>query len=436
MHKTVVLNVVGLTPKLIGTVRCPGCTLGEQARLRADRAGVSRRDVHGAVRLPDRPVSRRPRHRRQRVVLARGREVRFWQQSNRLVHGAEDLGRRPAPTRSVVHLREPVLVVQHVLDRGLVGHAAADVSGRRPQDPGHLHAPGRRCATSCRPSSARFRCSSSGDRARRSARRGGSRTRRSASSSKYNPTLTLVYLPHLDYNLQRVGPATRGIAERPSPGRRGLRRLDRVLEARGARVIVLSEYGIVDVSTARAPESRAARAPACSRCATRLGREMLDPGASAAFAVADHQVAHVYVNDPGAAPRVAAHALGACRASTSCSTAPEQAAIGLDHARSGDLVAVAAPDAWFTYYFWLDDARAPDFARTVDIHRKPGYDPVELFVDPAIRVPALTVGWKLAKRKARVPHADGRHSARRDAGQRLAWAADRLGRRGTGADQP
>ena len=57
------------------------------------------------------------------------------------------------------------------------------------------------------------------------------------------------------------------------------------------------------------------------------------------------------------------------------------------------------PDAWFTYYYWLDDARAPDFARTVDIHRKPGYDPVELFLDPAIRVPPLTVGWKLAKRK-------------------------------------
>ena len=62
-------------------------------------------------------------------------------------------------------------------------------------------------------------------------------------------------------------------------------------------------------------------------------------------------------------------------------------------------MAIASPDAWFTYYYWLDDARAPDFARTVEIHRKPGYDPVELFLDPAIRMPALTVGWKLARRK-------------------------------------
>ena len=71
----------------------------------------------------------------------------------------------------------------------------------------------------------------------------------------------------------------------------------------------------------------------------------------------------------------------------------------LAHERSGDLIAIAGPDAWFTYYYWLDDRRAPDFARTVDIHRKPGYDPVELFLDPALRAPALTVGWKLARRR-------------------------------------
>ncbi len=71
---------------------------------------------------------------------------------------------------------------------------------------------------------------------------------------------------------------------------------------------------------------------------------------------------------------------------------------GLDHPRSGELVAVARPDRWFSYYYWLDDERAPDFARTVDIHRKPGYDPVELFLDPAIRWPGLAVGWRLGKR--------------------------------------
>jgi hypothetical protein len=71
---------------------------------------------------------------------------------------------------------------------------------------------------------------------------------------------------------------------------------------------------------------------------------------------------------------------------------------GLDHPRSGELVAVSRADRWFSYYFWFDDDRAPDYARTVDIHRKPGYDPAELFVDPAIRVPALKVGATLAKK--------------------------------------
>ncbi|MDX1488094.1 MAG: hypothetical protein R3268_07835, partial [Acidiferrobacterales bacterium] len=70
----------------------------------------------------------------------------------------------------------------------------------------------------------------------------------------------------------------------------------------------------------------------------------------------------------------------------------------LDHPRSGELVAIAEADAWFTYYYWRDDAKAPDYARTVDIHRKPGYDPVELFIDPAIRFPKLSIGWRLAKR--------------------------------------
>jgi hypothetical protein len=76
----------------------------------------------------------------------------------------------------------------------------------------------------------------------------------------------------------------------------------------------------------------------------------------------------------------------------------EQRAFGLDHPRSGELVALARPDAWFTYYYWLDDRNAPDFARLVEIHRKPGYDPVELFLDPAIRAPKLAIGWRLAKR--------------------------------------
>ena len=76
----------------------------------------------------------------------------------------------------------------------------------------------------------------------------------------------------------------------------------------------------------------------------------------------------------------------------------EQQAAGIDHERSGDLVCVSHRNAWFTYYFWLDDRLAPDYARTVDIHRKPGYDPVELFVDPTIRWPKVRVARRLARK--------------------------------------
>jgi predicted AlkP superfamily pyrophosphatase or phosphodiesterase len=213
--------------------------------------------------------------------------------------------------------------------------------------------------------------------------------------SRYSPTLTLVYLPHLDYNLQRLGPSNPAIA-------RDLQAVDEICtglighyESRGAQVMVLSEYGIVDVSRP-VHLNRALREHGLLAVREELGLELLDPGASAAFAVADHQVAHIYLNDKAQEKRVRAileRVPGVERV-----LGPGEKG-ELDHARCGDLVAVSTPDAWFTYYYWLEDRRAPDFARTVDIHRKPGYDPVELFLDPAIALPAVTIGWKLGKRK-------------------------------------
>ena len=161
---------------------------------------------------------------------------------------------------------------------------------------------------------------------------------------------------------------------------------------------MLSEYGIRDVSRP-VHINRVLREHGHSRSATELGRELLDAGASTAFAVADHQVAHVYVNDPGADDGAIRTHRRVAPGSRARARGRRQADWHIDHPRSGELVAIARPDAWFTYYYWLDDERAPDFARTVEIHRKPGYDPVELFLDPAIRMPALTVGWKLARRK-------------------------------------
>jgi predicted AlkP superfamily pyrophosphatase or phosphodiesterase len=214
---------------------------------------------------------------------------------------------------------------------------------------------------------------------------------------KFNPTLTLVYLPHLDYNLQRVGPGPAAAED--------LRQIDAVCgsliqhyESAGAQVIVLSEYGIREVSMP-VHLNRVLREHGLLAVRDEMGREMLDPGASAAFAVADHQVAHIYVNNGRRLDEVRAIVEKVPGVDAVLGPA-EKASCHVGHDRAGELIAVAAPHAWFTYYFWLDDSHAPDFARTVEIHRKPGYDPVELFLDPAIRIPQLTVGWKLMKRKA------------------------------------
>ena len=213
----------------------------------------------------------------------------------------------------------------------------------------------------------------------------------------YSPTLLLTYLPHLDYDLQRYGASdarTRG----------NLLAIDRICgqliahcRSTGRRIVVLSEYGLTDV---RRPVhiNRALRAEGLLAVREELGSEALDPGASLAFAVADHQVAHVYVNDPKRIDDVA-RLLTRLSGIDMVLDRNAQAAFGLDHERSGELVAVSAPDAWFTYYYWIDDDRAPDYARTVDIHRKPGYDPAELFLDPALALPKLRVAATLARKK-------------------------------------
>ena len=126
--------------------------------------------------------------------------------------------------------------------------------------------------------------------------------------------------------------------------------------------------------------------------------EQLDAGASEAFAVVDHQVAHVYVRRPERVAEVAALLRG-LDGVESVWTGDEKRAHGLGHERAGEIVVMSRADRWFQYYFWLDDDKAPDYARTVDIHRKPGYDPVELFLDPALSAPKLKVGLKLLQRK-------------------------------------
>jgi predicted AlkP superfamily pyrophosphatase or phosphodiesterase len=129
-----------------------------------------------------------------------------------------------------------------------------------------------------------------------------------------------------------------------------------------------------------------------------LGRELLDYGASKVFAVADHQIAHIYCRDASLVDSVRS-LLEKQPGVSEVLGATAKRARGLDHPRSGDLIAVAAEGAWFTYYYWQDDKVAPDFARTVDIHRKPGYDPVELFLDPALPFVKGRIAWRLLQKQ-------------------------------------
>jgi predicted AlkP superfamily pyrophosphatase or phosphodiesterase len=209
--------------------------------------------------------------------------------------------------------------------------------------------------------------------------------------------LLMVYLPHLDYDLQRFGPGAPQAAD-------AARDLDAVAgdlvdlaRGRGDTVVVLSEYGITD---ARRPVdvNRALRRAGLLNVYTQAGMEYLDPWTSRAFAVADHQVAHVYVRDRGDVA-AAREALAGLAGIDLVLEGDDRVAAGLGHERAGELVLVAEPDAWFTYYYWLDDERAPDFARQVEIHRKPGYDPAELFMDPDDRIVKARAGAALVRKK-------------------------------------
>ncbi len=215
--------------------------------------------------------------------------------------------------------------------------------------------------------------------------------------AEHAPTLTLVYLPHLDYNLQRWGPDDPRIAEDVRAVDAEAGKLIAAARQRGAEVVVLSEYAITEVNWPIHINRLLREHGYVTVRREPLGWETLDCGASRAFAVADHQVAHVYIRDPKDVQPLA-ELLRTYDGIDMVLDRAAQAEFGIDHARSGELLVVAGPKAWFTYYFWEDDALAPDYARTVDIHRKPGYDPVELIVDPQLKLPKLRIARRLLQK--------------------------------------
>ena len=395
MHPTAVLNVVGLTPSLIGD------DTPHLAALCTDGVAVPLRTVTPAVTCTVQSSFLTGSWPRDHGIVANGwyfrdlAQIWFWRQANHLVQGEKvwDTARRRDPGCTCANLFWWFNMYSSV-DVSVTPRPIYPADGRKVPD-----------IYSAPPAV--------GDRLQAELGAfpffnfwGPTADLRSSYwiaeaavcvERWHQPTLTLVYLPHLDYTLQRLGP------DHPDL-RRDLRDIDRVcgrlidrLRDAGKRIIVLSEYGITAV-TAPIHINRLLREAGLLRVREELGLEALDAGASDAVAVADHQVAHVHVAEPTRVGEVRA-LLEQTPGIGAVLDRDQQAEIGLDHPRSGELVAIARADRWFTYYYWLDDRVAPDFARTVDIHRKPGYDPAELFIDPALAFPRLRIGWTLAKKR-------------------------------------
>jgi len=210
------------------------------------------------------------------------------------------------------------------------------------------------------------------------------------------PDLQLVYLPHLDYNLQRLGPDDPRIWQDVAEIDAVAGRLIEQVRNGGAEVMVVSEYGIEAVDTP-VGLNQVLREHGYLEVRESFDWELLDAGASRAFAVADHQIAHLYVKEPRDIEPVRRLLEGLPGVARVLDDAGKRE-FAIDHPNAGELVAIAEPGAWFHYYYWLDEDKAPDFARTVDIHRKPGYDPVELFIDPDIAFPAFRIGRRILQK--------------------------------------
>jgi predicted AlkP superfamily pyrophosphatase or phosphodiesterase len=193
----------------------------------------------------------------------------------------------------------------------------------------------------------------------------------------FAPDLLFSYLPHLDYDLQRHGPGSPQAAKALEFTLACIARIKAEAEARGYHTLFYGDYAIEPVSAAVFPNRRLREAGLLQ---TREIKKMLyaDLFATPAFAMVDHQIAHVYTRD-AAATDAAREALTGLPGIAAIVDAEGQTALGLDHTQSGELVLIAEAGHWFAYPWWTEPRHAPDFATHVDIHNKPGYDPCELY---------------------------------------------------------
>jgi len=379
MHPVVVLNVVGLTPRLLEQ----GAPNLNQVAETGFRATID--PVVPAVTCPVQATYLTGLPVRDHGIVANGwyhrntAEIRFWLQSNHLMQGEKvwETARRRDPNYTCAKLFW-WFNMYSTADWSVTPRPAYPADGRKIPDiyadPPDL----RRDLVERLGAFPLFKFWGPGA--------GIESSRWIAAAAEHvirsrRPTLTLVYLPHLDYDLQRYGP------EGPVAVR-ALEEVDRVAapllsaaREAGAEIVVLSEYGLTPAVGHVSPNVEL-RQEGLLRVQENHVGELLDAGASRAFAVCDHQVAHVYVKNHADLFLVRS-VLEVLPGVGEVLDREAQAGLGLDHARSGELVLLAQPGYWFSYPYWLDPEMAPDFARCVDIHRKPGYDPAELFLDPA-----------------------------------------------------
>ncbi len=232
-------------------------------------------------------------------------------------------------------------------------------------------------------------------------------------AEKHHPNLHWVYVPHLDYAAQKFGP-------NDPQSQNALKELDQYLADFARRITALSgeavfliagEYALTDIEGIVYP-NRLLREAGLLNVREESGREYLDFKNSSAFAMVDHQLAHIYLTGDQSRERKRADLtivdlFKNVRGVAAVYAGDDRAQIGMNHPRSGDVILVCDDARWLAYYWWFDDAAAPPFARTVDIHRKPGYDPVELFFDPVAR--GIPLNADLVKGSHGVPATESKH---------------------------
>jgi predicted AlkP superfamily pyrophosphatase or phosphodiesterase len=208
-----------------------------------------------------------------------------------------------------------------------------------------------------------------------------------AAAHQSRPNFFYIYLPHLDYAAQKAGPdspaARKALGELDAALARLVSGLEDAFAPARPLWLVASEYTIGPVDHVVYP-NRVLRSSGLLAVADGAEGEQLDLAGSRAWTLVDHQLGHVFVQEAADIDRAAALFRGR-EGIAEVLVGAERKKYDLDHPRAGEVILISAPNSWQAYYWWLADERAPKFARTVDIHRKPGYDPVELFVDMATR---------------------------------------------------